>query len=148
MTFIRSLQVTNNGSMRMSPKQNNSPPCGLSKTNQIQQKLFVEKISSKKMTCFFGKTDHVETVPLEQHWTLNSEWYTTISSKKYEKWTREDDLTSFYSRTSRKKCVVSYLRQTQLFAKLICQVTVNNTKDERTSKRSEYDYTNKCQVFQ
>ena len=39
----RSLHVTTHGSMRMSPKQNNSPQCGFSKTSQIQRKLFVEE---------------------------------------------------------------------------------------------------------
>ena len=41
--FIRSSQLTNHESMRMCPKQNNSPPCGSSKTCQIQRKLFVEE---------------------------------------------------------------------------------------------------------
>ena len=30
------------------------------------------------VACFFGKTDHVATVPLEQCSMVNSEWYTTI----------------------------------------------------------------------
>ena len=30
------------------------------------------------VACFFGKTGHVATVPLEQRRTVNSEWYTTI----------------------------------------------------------------------
>ena len=42
-TFIWSSQVTNHGSVRMSPKQNKSPPCGSSKTCQIQRKLFMEE---------------------------------------------------------------------------------------------------------
>ena len=46
-TFMRSLQVTSHGSMRMSPKQNNSPACGSSKTSQIQRKLFVEALGSR-----------------------------------------------------------------------------------------------------
>ena len=30
------------------------------------------------ITCFFGKSGHVAIVRLEQHRTVNSEWYTTI----------------------------------------------------------------------
>ena len=41
---------------------------------------------------FLGKTDHVATVPLEERMTVNAEWYTTISSKKFEKRTREESL--------------------------------------------------------
>ena len=38
------------------------------------------RITSKQMIAcfFFGKTGHVAIVPLEQHRTVNSEWYTTI----------------------------------------------------------------------
>ena len=37
------------------------------------------KCTSKQMlACFFGKTVHVATVPLEHGRTLNSEWHTTI----------------------------------------------------------------------
>ena len=34
--------------------------------------------SKQMVACFFGKTGHVATVPLEQRRTVNSEWYTTI----------------------------------------------------------------------
>ena len=30
------------------------------------------------IACFFGKTEHVAIVPLEQRRTVNSEWYTTL----------------------------------------------------------------------
>ena len=40
---------------------------------------------------FFGKTDHVATVPLVQRSTINSEWYTTISLEKFEQRTRKDE---------------------------------------------------------
>ena len=30
------------------------------------------------VACFFCKTGHVATVPLERRMTVNSEWYTTI----------------------------------------------------------------------
>ena len=30
------------------------------------------------VVCFFGKTGHVATVPLEHRRKVNSEWYTTI----------------------------------------------------------------------
>ena len=43
-------------------------------------KFVCEKSTSKQMVaCFFGKTGHVATVPLEQGCTFNSEWHTTIS---------------------------------------------------------------------
>ena len=48
-------------------------------------KVVCEKSTSKQMVgCFFGKTGHVTTVPLEQRCTVNSEWY-TISLEKFEK---------------------------------------------------------------
>ena len=39
---------------------------------------------------FFGKTDHVAIVPLEQHCAVNSEWYTTISLEQFEKQIRKE----------------------------------------------------------
>ncbi|XP_070070207.1 histone-lysine N-methyltransferase SETMAR-like [Drosophila takahashii] len=43
-------------------------------------KVIRGRSTSKQMVaCFFGKTGHVATVPLEQRRTVNSEWYTTIS---------------------------------------------------------------------
>lgn len=42
-------------------------------------KVVRARSTSKQMiACFFGKTGHVATVPLEQRRTVNSEWYTTI----------------------------------------------------------------------
>ena len=72
--------------MRMRPKQNNSPPWGPYPT-----KVVCEKSTSKQMiACFFDKTGIAATVPLEQYCTLNSEWYTTISLKQFEKRTNKD----------------------------------------------------------
>lgn len=34
--------------------------------------------SKQMVACFFGKTGHVATVPLQERKTVNSEWYTTI----------------------------------------------------------------------
>ena len=79
-TFTRSSQVTNHESVRMSPKQSNSPPCWSLNPSQLLRKLFC-------------KTFHVATVPLEHSRTINSERYTTIClpSEKFEKRTREDE---------------------------------------------------------
>ena len=44
-------------------------PCGRSTSKQM-------------VVCFFGKTGHVATVPLEHLMTFNSEWYTTIYMPK------------------------------------------------------------------
>ena len=42
-------------------------------------KVVREKSTSKQVVvCFFGKTGHVATVPLEHRRKVNSEWYTTI----------------------------------------------------------------------
>lgn len=42
-------------------------------------KVVRARSTSKQMVaCFFGKTGHIATVPLEQRRTVNSEWYTTI----------------------------------------------------------------------
>ena len=42
-------------------------------------KVVRARSTSKQMVaCFFGKTGHVATVPLEERRTVNSEWYTTI----------------------------------------------------------------------
>ena len=35
-------------------------------------------ISKQMIACFFGRTGHVAIVRLEQHKTVNSDWYTTI----------------------------------------------------------------------
>ena len=78
-TFITSSLVKNLEAMRMSPKQNHSPPCGPSKTSQIQRKLFVEKaLRSSWSLVSSAKLIHVAIVPLEQRCTLNSEWYTSF----------------------------------------------------------------------
>ena len=53
----------------MSPKVNNSRLYGRFNMSQNQQKM---------LACFFGKTGHVAIVALDQRWTVNSEWYTTI----------------------------------------------------------------------
>lgn len=46
-------------------------------------KVVRARSTSKQMVaCFFGKTGHVLTVPLEQRRTVNSEWYTTICLPK------------------------------------------------------------------
>ena len=46
-------------------------------------KVVCGKITSKQMMyCFFCKTGHVATVPLEHSRTVNSEWYTTICMPK------------------------------------------------------------------
>lgn len=46
-------------------------------------KVVRARSTSKQMVaCFFGKTGHVATVPLEQRRTVNSEWYTTICLPK------------------------------------------------------------------
>ena len=45
----------------------------------FQQKLLAHKaLPSKGWPAFFRKTGHVTIVLLEQHRTVNSEWYTTI----------------------------------------------------------------------
>jgi histone-lysine N-methyltransferase SETMAR len=42
-------------------------------------KVIRARSTSKQMiACFFSKTGHVATIPLEQRRTVNSEWYTTI----------------------------------------------------------------------
>lgn len=44
------------------------------KMNVIQKKFFTLETLKKMVFCFLGKTDHVETVPLEEGTTANSEW--------------------------------------------------------------------------
>ena len=76
--FIRSLQVTNHGSVRMSPQQSHSPPCEPNPT-----KVICAKIISKQMVArFFSKTGHVATVSLQHRRTVNSERYTMLSLAK------------------------------------------------------------------
>ena len=43
--------------------------------------------SKQMVACFFGKTGHVATVPLERK-TVNSEWYNTICLKSSEKFVK------------------------------------------------------------
>ena len=60
------------------------------------------------VVCFISKTGHVETVPLEQPCTINSEWYTTISLVKFEKRTRKvESLCNNGNASSRKSAQIS-----------------------------------------
>ena len=46
-------------------------------------KVVLSRSTSKQMVaCFFGKTGHLATAPLEHRRTVNSEWYTTIGLTK------------------------------------------------------------------
>ena len=49
---------------------------------------------------FFGKTDHVAIVPLEQRCPVNSEWYTTISLEQFEKQTRKERISVHHGNAS------------------------------------------------
>ena len=47
------------------------------------KKVVCRKTTSKQMVaCFFCKTGHVATVPLERRRTVNSDWYTTFCLPK------------------------------------------------------------------
>ena len=72
---MTSWQMMYRGFTRLSPKVNSSRLYGCFKMSQIQKKL---RASKQVIACFFGKTGHVAIVPLEQHTTVNSEWYTII----------------------------------------------------------------------
>ena len=97
-TFIRASQVTNtnHGSVRISPKQSNSPPCGFSKTSQIKRKFFVEKanrnkwwpVSSAKLVMW--RLFHLSIV---RRSTLSGtpQFVCLKSSNKFEKRTRNDE---------------------------------------------------------
>ena len=66
----------NHGFTRMSPKINSND---LWVFQDEQNPTKRTRSTSKQMiACFFGKTEHVAIVPLEQRRTVNSEWYTTI----------------------------------------------------------------------
>jgi len=58
--------MTNHGSMPLSPKQNSNRTCG----TVVRRRSTLKQI----VACFFGKTGHVTTVPLEHHnlfvWSL------------------------------------------------------------------------------
>ena len=94
------LQKTFGGSLRMSPKQNNSPPCGPS---QIQRKLFAKKVDLSKW--------HVSSAKLVmwQLFHLSSVGRSILSGtlqfvfqkslEKFEKPTREDE--SLFTMTMR-----------------------------------------------
>ena len=75
-TFIRSSQVTNHGSMRMSPKKQQSIVW------VFEDEPEEDETSKQMVGCFVGKTGHVATVPFEHRRTVNSEWYTTICLPK------------------------------------------------------------------
>ena len=73
-TFIRSALMTNHGSMRMTRKQYNSPPWLVFEDEPNPTKVVrVRRISKEMVACFFGKTGHVATVPLEHRRTVHSE---------------------------------------------------------------------------
>ena len=88
-----SSEVTNHGSMRMSPKQNNSPSCGSSKTNQIQRKLWVKKSLRSKWRLF-----HLGIVG-RSILSATPQFVCLKSSVKFENRTREDE--SFSTMTMR-----------------------------------------------
>ena len=95
-TFIRSSQVTNHESVRMSPKQSNRPSCRSLNPSQIQRKLFVEKslrskwwpISSAKqiMWRLFYLSIVERSIP-----SGTTQFVRLKSSEKFEQRTREDE---------------------------------------------------------
>ena len=84
------------GSMRKSTKQNNSPPCGSSKTSQIQWNLLVKKslgskwwpVSSAKLVIW--RLLHLSTVG-QSNLSSTPQFPYLNSSEKFEKWTREEE---------------------------------------------------------
>ena len=57
-----------------STNQNKSKP----KQNFGFAERYSRSTSKKMLACFFGCTEHVATIPLENRRTVNAEWYTTI----------------------------------------------------------------------
>ena len=172
--FIRSSQVTNHGSMRMSPKQNNGPRRqAISNESYFWQKHFEANgrlLHRQKWAC----SDCSSWATLHgQFWVVHHNFFGEIrkTNKKRRIIVHNDNaiayrlksapfwpaktpnwwinrrtaltwhpMTSFSFCTSRKYCVVNDFRQTPIFVKLVFQVTVNNTNNGYTSKRSEYNY--------
>ena len=88
-------QVINHGFTRLSPKVNSSRLLWVFQDEPNPKKIVRALNTSKQMIAyFFGKNGHVAIVPLEQHRTVNCEWYKTmclpVASKKSEKPTTED----------------------------------------------------------
>ena len=102
--FIRSSQVTNHGSVVMSPKQSNSPPCGSLNPSQIERKVFVGKslrskwwpVSSAKLVMWqlFHLSIVGRSIP-----SGTPQFVCIDSSEKFEKRTREDE--SLFTMTMR-----------------------------------------------
>ena len=72
-TFIRSSQVT----FAYEPKGKQQST--VSNPSKVVRKI---NISKQMVACFFGKTGHVATVPLEQSRTVHAEWYNSICLPK------------------------------------------------------------------
>ena len=97
-------QVTNHASMRMSPKQNNSPSWGSSKTSQIQLNLILEDafrskwwpVSSAKVIIW--RLFHLGIVG-QSILSGTPQFVWLKSSRKFEKRTREDE--SLFTMTMR-----------------------------------------------
>ena len=88
-TFIISSLVTKHGSVRMSRKQSNSPPCGSLNSSQIQRKSFVEKSFRSRWSPV--SSGHVATVPLDGTILGGKPQFDWLKSwEKFEKATREE----------------------------------------------------------
>ena len=103
-TFMGSLQLTDHGSVRMSPKQSNSPPYGPLNPSQIHGKLFVKKslrskwwpVSSAKLVMW--ALFHLSIVG-RSILSGTPQFVCLKSSQKFKKRTGEDE--SLFSMTMR-----------------------------------------------
>ena len=82
-TFIRSSQVTNNGSFAHEQVTIQQSTMLVFEPEPNPTKVVCGKITSKQMVaCFICKTGHVATVSFKHRRTANSEWCTTICMSK------------------------------------------------------------------
>ena len=156
-TFMNSSEVINHGSMRISLKQNNSPPCGPSKTSQIQRKWFVEQHFEANGRLFLRQnwlcSDCSNVARSILSGTLQFLWRNTkneqekriivLNGNASSRTSAQNvELTSFYLHI---KKMLHGQQFSPIFVKLVFS---SHCIDGRTSTGSEYDYVEKCPTFQ
>ena len=78
-TLLRSSELTNHGNVyAYEPKTKQQSTVWVFEDEPNPTKVVRGRSSSKQVACFFSKTGHIATVPLEQCCRINSEQYNTI----------------------------------------------------------------------
>ena len=147
-TFIRSSQVTNHGSVRMRPKQSNSPP--KSHESCLWKNLFETNggmfLRTREDDSLFTTAMRCLTHRLKSATGQNVE---LMGHPPYSPNLAPNDFSLLpHIRKKMRGQRFSSLEDTVgVFWRCLNRSGKTNTNDGRTSKHSEYDYAKKCQTF-